>query len=198
MAGGGDAQQMLPLAAALHAGGFEPMLVDLPAHGHAGAWRSNLVQWTRALFALASRHGPWQAVVGHSLGARALAHALARGLPAQAAVLMAAAPPPRQFLGWFAAAVGAGQGLAERMARRIETHEGVAMHRFEPDWIGARLHQPTLLVHDRGDRTAPLSGSEALALALPAAHLVVTEGLGHRRVLSDPEVAAAVLAHLRT
>jgi len=194
---GGDAQQMLALAQALHADGIEPLLVDLPAHGHAGGWRSNLVQWTRALFALSSRHGPWQAVIGHSLGARALAHALARGLPAERAVLIAAAPPPRQFLGWFAAAVGLGDGLAERMATRIEDREGVAMQRFEPEWIGARLRQPTLLVHDGGDRTAPLAGSQALARALPAGRLFVTEGLGHRRVLDDAGVRAQVLAHLR-
>ena len=140
---GGDAQQMLVLAELLAGEGFEPLLVDLPAHGHAGGWRSNLVQWTRALFALASRHGPWQAVIGHSLGALALAHALARGLPARQAVLIATAPPPRQFLAWFASALGLGEGMAERMARRIEHREGVAMQGFEPAWLGERLQQPT-------------------------------------------------------
>lgn len=194
---GGDAQQLLPLAARLAADGFEPLLLDLPAHGRAGGWRSNLVQWTRALFAVTARHGPWTGVVGHSLGARALAHALARGLPAQSAALIAAAPPPRQFLGWFAAAVGLGDALAERMASHIEQREGVAMQRFEPDWLGSRLQQPTLLVHDRGDRTAPLAGSEALARALPTAELLVTEGLGHRRVLDDLAVQAAVAAALQ-
>lgn len=194
---GGDAQQLLPLAEQLAAAGLEPLLLELPAHGHAGGWRSNLVQWTRALFAVSSRHGPWTAVVGHSLGARALAHALARGLPAERAALIAAAPPPRQFLGWFAQAIGIGDGLAERMARRIEAREGVAMQRFEPEWIARHLHQPTLLVHDRSDRTAPLAGSEALARALPAARMQITEGLGHRRLLDDAAVHAAVVEHLK-
>ncbi len=194
---GGDAQQLLPLGEQLAAAGYEPLLLDLPAHGRAGGWRSNLVQWTRALFAVSSRHGPWAGVVGHSLGARALAHALARGLPAERAALIAAAPPPRQFLGWFAHAIGLAEGgLAERMARRIEAREGVAMQRFEPDWLAQHLHQPTLLVHDRGDRTAPLAGSEALARALPDARLLCTEGLGHRRLLDNDAVQAAVLAHL--
>jgi pimeloyl-ACP methyl ester carboxylesterase len=53
-----------------------------------------------------------------------------------------------------------------------------------------------LIVHDRDDRAAPLAAAQALADALPAARLHITEGLSHRRVLSDPSVLATVLAHL--
>lgn len=191
-----DARQLLTLAEAVRAAGLAPVLVDLPAHGRAGGWRSNLVQWSRALFAVSSRFGPWHGVLGHSLGARALAHALAHGLPAQRAVLLALAPPPRQFLGWFVRALALRPDLAERMAGAIERREGMGMHTFEPSWLGARLTQPTLLVHDREDRVAPWAASAALHAALPEASLHSTENLGHRRLLDDLQVAAAAARHL--
>jgi pimeloyl-ACP methyl ester carboxylesterase len=193
----GDAQQMRPLADTLAAAGFEPVLLDLPAHGRSGAWRSNLPQWVRALFAVTARFGPWDGVVAHSLGAMALSHALARGLPARRAALIALAPPPWQFLRWFADAMGTGEGLAARMRGHIEHREGVSLGHFEPAWLAERVIQPTLIVHDRGDVTAPIVGSETLLAGLPAGRLHVTEGLGHRRLLSNPAVMEQVRDHLR-
>lgn len=191
----GDAQQLRALGDTLAAAGFEPLLLDLPAHGRSSGWRSNLLQWVRALFAVSARFGPWEGVVAHSLGAMATAHALARGLPARRAALLALAPPPGQFLGWFAQAMGPGEGLAARMRGHIEQREGVSLQQFEPAWLGERLQAPTLLVHDRGDLTAPLSGSETLLAGLAAGRLHVTENLGHRRLLSDPAVMEQVVGH---
>lgn len=193
----GDAQQLRALGEALLVQGIEPVLLDLPAHGRAGGWRTNVGQWVRALFAVSARLGPWDGVAAHSLGALATSHALARGLPARRAALIALAPPPRQFLRWFAKALGAGDGLADRMQRRIEQQLGVAMAEFEPAWLAPRIHQPTLLLHDRDDRTAPLAGSEAMARGLADGRVEVSEGLGHRKLLQDPVAIERVLAHLR-
>jgi pimeloyl-ACP methyl ester carboxylesterase len=192
-----DARQMLTLAEAVRAAGLSPLLVDLPAHGRSAGWRSNLPQWSRALFALSSRYGRWHGVVGHSLGARAVAHALAQGLPAERAALLALAPPPRQFMGWFVRALALRKDLADRMAHTIEQREGMPLHTFEPGWLGARIAQPLLLVHDADDRVAPLAASEALQGAVAGASLQRTEGLGHRKLLGDLRVAAAVAAHLQ-
>jgi len=63
--------------------------------------------------------------------------------------------------------------------------------------VGARTAQPTLIVHDRADRAAPHAAGEGLARALTGARLMTTEGLGHRRVLSDASVIDAVTRHLR-
>ena len=192
----GDAQQMRALGDTLAAAGFDPVLLDLPAHGRSSGWRSNLLQWVRALFAVTARFGPWDGVVAHSLGAMALSHALARGLPARRVALIALAPPPWQFLRWFAQAMGGSESLAAGMRGHIEQREGVSLGHFEPAWLGERVEQPTLIVHDRGDVTAPLAGSESLLAGLPAGRLHVTEGLGHRRLLSDPAAMRQVLAHL--
>jgi pimeloyl-ACP methyl ester carboxylesterase len=143
-----------------------------------------------------ARFGPWDGVVAHSLGALALSHALARGLPAKRVALIALAPPPWQFLRWFAEAMGTDEGLAARMRGHIEHREGASLGHFEPAWLGERVSQPTLIVHDRGDVTAPLVGSQTLLAVLPAGRLHVTEGLGHRRLLSDPAVMQQVLGHL--
>lgn len=193
----GDAQQMRALGDALAAAGFDPVLLDLPAHGASEGTRASLPQWVRALFAASAGLGPWHGAVAHSLGALAVGHAAARGLAVGRLALLAPSPPPALFLRWFAAGLGLTDALAERMEQAIVRREGVGVEQFAPPWLGPRLLQPTLVVHDHDDRTAPLATGRALAQALPQAQLLITRGLGHRRLLDDAAVGAAVLHHLR-
>ncbi|HEY6514139.1 MAG TPA: alpha/beta fold hydrolase [Burkholderiaceae bacterium] len=192
----GDAQQMRMLGEALAAAGFDPVLLDLPAHGASDGARATLPQWVRALFTASATLGPWHGVVAHSLGALAVAHAAARGLSAQRLALLAPSPSPALFLRWYTSGLGLNDSLAERMERAIARREGVGVEQFAPDWLGPRVAQPTLVMHDADDRTAPLAGGRALAGALRDGRLQVTQGLGHRRLLEDAAVAGAVVQHL--
>jgi pimeloyl-ACP methyl ester carboxylesterase len=192
----GDAMQMRTLGDALVQAGHTPLLLDFPGHGRADGWRSTLPQFVRTLFAVQARVGPLHALVAHSLGALAGAHAAAKGLAVERLALLSPSPPPSKVITWFAHTFGVGEVLARRMKQTIEGREGIPLDQFEPGWLGARLQRPTLVVHDRGDRAAPLVAGKALAAALPHARLVVTEGLGHRRGLNDAQVIDAVVRHL--
>jgi pimeloyl-ACP methyl ester carboxylesterase len=193
----GDAQQMRALGDAAATAGFDPVLLDWPAHGASAGARATLPQWVRALFSASAGLGPWHGVVAHSLGTLAVTHAVARGLTAGRLVLIAPSPPPALFLRWFAAGLGLTDALAERMEQVILRREGVGVEQFGPDWLGARVAVPTLVLHDGDDRTAPLATGRALAGALHGARLQITQGLGHRRILEDDGVIAAAVQHLK-
>lgn len=193
----GAAQQMQPLAEDLWAVGFDPLLLDMPAHGHSEGWRSHLPEFVQVLQAAGERFGPLHGVVAHSLGALAASQALARGLAARRLVLLASSAPPRQVLAWFGASFGLGRDCLALLRRRLENLSGGAsLEVFEPAWLARHLRQPTLLLHDRDDRAAPLAAAQALAAALPDARLQISAGLGHRRLLADARTLAAVRAHL--
>jgi pimeloyl-ACP methyl ester carboxylesterase len=192
----GSGAQLRALGEALAAAGFDPVLLDFPAHGRSGGWRTTLPQFTRAIFAVTARLGPWHAVVAHSLGALAALHSAARGLPVQRLALIAPSAPPALFLDWFAGSFGLSRSVSRRMREQIERREAVDLVEFEPEWLGARLMLPSLVVHDRQDRVAPFAVGERVVAALAGARLHATDGLGHRRVLADAGVAARVVGHL--
>lgn len=193
----GDAMQLRTLGDALAQAGFAPLLLDFPAHGRSDGWRSTLPQFVRTLFAVQARVGPLHSVVAHSLGALAASHAAAKGLAVERLALLAPSTPPAKVIEWFAHGFGVGEVLARRMAQTIEGTEGIPLDQFEPRWLGARLTQPVLVVHDRADKAAPLAAGESLAHALPNARLLLTDGLGHRRGLADTKVIDAVIEHLQ-
>jgi pimeloyl-ACP methyl ester carboxylesterase len=192
----GSGLQMRSLGDALAEAGFDPVLLDFPAHGRSSGWRSTLPQFTRAIYAAASRIGPLHAVVAHSLGALAALHTAARGLAVDRLVLMAPSAPPALFLRWFAGSFGLAESVPQRMREHIETVEGVPLGEFEPGWLGSRVDHPTLIVHDEGDRVAPIAASQRIVGALSRASLHPTRGLSHTRVLGDPAAVLAVLRHL--
>lgn len=194
---GGHAGQMLPLAAALMARGLRPVLLEMPAHGRSGGGTSNLAQFTRAIGYVAVRHrhdtgAAFHAVVAHSLGANALAQAASQGLPAQRIVLLAPPASPVDYTRYFAQVFGLRERTRAAMQRLIESREGIVMPQFEPAAVGARIAQPTLVVHDREDRVNAFADGEAFRDAIPGARLVATQGWGHRRILKEPAVLEAV------
>jgi pimeloyl-ACP methyl ester carboxylesterase len=193
---GGHAAQMLPLARKLRGAGLNPVIVEMPAHGRSAGARSSLPQFARAVDYVAARlkeEGRMiRAVVAHSLGANASAYALSRGVAAERLVLLAPPASPLQYTRLFAHAFALRESTRAAMQRRVEAREAITMSQFEPAAVGSKISVETLVVHDRGDRINPFSDGEAFAQAIDGARFIATEGLGHRRVLSDERIMQTV------
>ena len=198
---GGHGGQMLTLAAALAASGWQPVILEMPAHGRSAGAHSSLPQFARALDYVATRlqqqGHTLRAVVAHSLGANAAAFAASRGLAIDRLVLLAPPASPRGYTRLFAAVFGLNEATRARMQARIEAAEGALMAAFEPSAVGPRIAMPTLVVHDRQDSINRFVDGEAFTAAIDGARLVPTEGLGHRKLLHDADVVAQVVRFIR-
>jgi pimeloyl-ACP methyl ester carboxylesterase len=193
---GGHAGQMLALAMTLAQQGLRPVLVDLPAHGASAGSTSNLPQFARAIEYVAARLAQQgfvlRVLAAHSLGANAAAFGVSRGLAAQRLVLLAPPASPREYMHYFAHVFGLSETTRAAMQRRVESREAVLMPQFEPESVGPRIRVPTLVVHDRSDRTNRFGDGQAFARAVNGAQLLATQGLGHRKILEDVQVLARV------
>jgi pimeloyl-ACP methyl ester carboxylesterase len=151
---------------------------------------------TRLARGVADSLGPLAGVVGHSLGAAAAVLALRDGLDARAAV--AIAPPRRMqpFLTGFTRALGLGAAHDDAIRRAIEARVGRPFGDFDVDRAARTLATPGLVLHDVGDRQVPFADGVEIAESWPMAALVALEGLGHRRVLHDADVARQVVGFL--
>ena len=188
--------RIAPWVAPLRAAGYAVVAFDQAAHGRSDGERTTLPDFTCHLLAVARHFGPAAAVIGHSLGAAAAALALARGLPAERAVLIAPAADPLAAVERFSRFVWLAGHLGRRMFAQFEQ----AM-RFEVDELQAhvnapRIGRPALIVHDLEDREVPWSEGERYARYWPQARLVSTRGLGHNRIVDDAATIAAALRFL--
>jgi pimeloyl-ACP methyl ester carboxylesterase len=182
--------------------GLRAVTLDAPSHGDSapgrfGSRSSSIPEFAEALTAVSRRYGPPRALVAHSLGAVAATIALCDGLRTERLVLLAPMASPLSFAREFARALGLGPRTFERLVRRVERRVGAPMHHFDVPELGRALAMPpTLILHDRGDSSTPVSDGAAIAAAWPSARLHVTTGLGHRRMLTDRDVVARTVAFI--
>ena len=188
----GRGLQLGALAAPLVAAGFRVVSYDAPAHGLApGRW-SNLFRHTDGLTAVADAYGPLTGVVAHSLGCAAVLLAAARNdVIADRLVLFAPAAHTTTLTDWFGLMSGFSQSVVERMRRRLERRFDFKWADVEPWRLAAEFDGSCLIVHDRHDHEIPWDEGHGVSRSLPHAHLVTTNGLGHRRILRDPRAVDA-------
>jgi pimeloyl-ACP methyl ester carboxylesterase len=196
---GGWRGQLQALVDPLVEAGHRVVAFDAPSHGDsdpgpAGPGRSTILEFADALTAVVAANGPAHAVVAHSLGATAAAFALRSGLPVGRLVFVAPMADPVPYTRTFAGRLGFGERVRGRLVRRVERRVGMSMSAFDvPAMARVVATPPLLLVHDRQDAETSWSDSAAISQAWPAARLVTTTGLGHRRILGAPLVVAEVV-----
>jgi pimeloyl-ACP methyl ester carboxylesterase len=182
--------------------GFVPPLVragcyvaapDLPAHGASAGSRSNVRAMADALLRLARRVGPVHAVIAHSLGAAATVIAMAEGLGAERAVLIAPPADLPRYATLFARALGLSPRSTDGLLARLDRALG-GRQRFDLLQLARRQTAPMLVLHDPEDREVPFADGRALAAAWPGAHLEALRGVGHTRALRDPGVISRAAA----
>ena len=183
----GNGAQLSGLVAPLLRAGYYVAAPDLPAHGDSAGTRTHVIDMADALLRVGRRIGPVHAVIAHSLGAAATVIALAEGLGAERAVLIA--PPtdlPRYARG-FARMIGLSPRSASRMVSRIDRLLG-GRDALDLTRLAGRQRANALILHDPADREVPFADSRALASAWPGATLLPLSGAGHSRALRHPEV----------
>lgn len=193
----GRGSQLGALALAIAEAGLRPVTVDLPAHGSSQGARTNLVEFAEATEAMIERLGGVAGVVAHSFGAAGVTVALRRRLPVGRVAYLAPAEDfehyPRVFGEWL----GLPGPLRERMRDHVENRIGIAMAELRGRLLAPSMRIPLLVVHDEDDVDVPWTDGKTYAQVWPDARLITTKGLGHRRILRDPEVAREVARFLR-
>jgi pimeloyl-ACP methyl ester carboxylesterase len=191
---GGRGTQLGAFVAPLVARGFSIVTFDAPGHGASDDGVVTMPEMTAAIHAAAASRGPLAGLVAHSAGALTATAALSEGLDVDAAVFVA---PPAELVGAaarFTETLGFSRPVRERMRERIATRLGRPWSAFDVIAKAASLTAPLLVVHDHGDLEVPWQQGMAITRAWRGAEMLMTDGLGHRRILRDPDVVATAVA----
>jgi pimeloyl-ACP methyl ester carboxylesterase len=193
---GGRGTQLGPFVEPLVARGFSVVTFDAPGHGASGSGVVTIPEMVAATRAAAASRGPLAGLIAHSVGATVAARALYEGLDAGAAVFIGPAADLVGPAGRFTAALGFSRDVGARMHARIAARTGQPWSAFDVQELGPSLRTPLLVIHDHGDAEVPWQHGRVVTRAWPGASLLLTDGLGHRRILRDPDVVAAAVAFL--
>lgn len=196
---GGRGVQFKAFAEAAIRRGFRVTLFDLPAHGQSSGKTTNLVEAYQAIERVVDDLQDIQGFVAHSFGAAATSYFLRRS---KIGVPSAFISPLGEFtpgLRDIAFRHGMEKKLFELVKDRIEVRIGVSWdEELCPVQTALEQTSPLLLVHDKDDIDLPSIHSERLQLKWPGSRLLLTDGLGHFRILRNDDVIESVLEFIQS
>ena len=120
--------QFGPLIEALRNAGLKPVTIDPPAHGDSPGSTAHPIAFADAAFAAAEAFTPVAAVVGHSMGAGAVAYSLTLEAYAPRAVLIAGPASMSRVLGRYADLLQLSNAVRVRLFLRVGRLMGIAEH----------------------------------------------------------------------
>jgi len=181
------------LAEALVEKGYKVIAFDLPAHGDSEGKTTNLFEISELIAQICEKQGSVHSIIAHSFGGMALCNAVHRhNLNVNRVVLVAPPFTMKYIFESFAAIMNITQKvsdmLVELIRRRFLEERNVDVFELSVDSFVKSLNFPFLVIHDRDDKDISYSQGEGYANNLPDVEFVTTEGLGHRRILKEPEI----------
>jgi pimeloyl-ACP methyl ester carboxylesterase len=176
--------------------GYSVITFDAPGHGESSGRLSSLPQFVAALRAIAKTRESIHGLVAHSMGSAAAALAMTRGLEADRVVFLAPAANPAAYTKYFAEALGIPPRIRIGMEQLFERQFGFRWEEFNVTQGVRSLTTPLLVFHDREDREVAWTDGESLARAWPGAELVTTQGLGHTKIVHDPDIVRQAVEFL--
>lgn len=191
----GRAAQFRRLGEALAARGYQLVALDAPAHGRSPGTDADPVVFADALSEAAAELGPLHAVIGHSMGGASALLALAGGLRAERAVVIAAPAAFAPVLLGIGRRLGLPGTAMNRFLELMERRTGRPLSALDIESFAPDLAGPRLVVHDREDRVIPFEHAARIARRLGAS-LLETSGLGHRDILRAEPVVDRVAGFL--
>ena len=185
----GRATQFAPLAEELLLIGVETIALDGPGHGESPGHHADPLMFARALSEAEQELGPFRAVIGHSMGGGALAIAVAQGMPVERAVIISSPAHFSDVATKFAEWIGLPQRLIPRFLTAVGEATGVSIEDANIVQAAKLITIPGLMIHDRDDDEYDHHNAEQIANAWGGpSSILITQGLGHRRLLREQYV----------
>lgn len=199
---GSRAEYLSDLALGLRQTGAEVVVLDLPGHGASSGRRLDLKIAAEAIVAAERHFGRFDGVVGHSFGGAAVMMAagsvFAELKPLQAARIALIGSPSSmgEVFNGFASMVGLGRGSVGAMRHRAMELVGSQVEDLDGVSVARRIDRPLLVVHAEDDKEVNVGHAQRYIGVSPHVRHLWANGHGHRRIVSAPEVIAAVASFL--
>jgi len=189
----GRASQMDRFIKPLVDAGFEVWAIDLPAHGNTLGRRTNLPEMVQAILHLADNIGKFHTILAHSFGGVVAINAIKAGVKTENLITIGTPASMKFILSDFKEKLQASDKLMIRFREEIENFIHQKFEDFSPDKILLKLSVVGLIVHDRDDKEVDYRQAVELHEKWPESKLILTRGLGHRRILRNRKMISQII-----
>lgn len=189
----GRGTQMYKLADKFLENGFMTISFDGPAHGQSTGKTTMMNEFIIAIKFIEEKYGPFEIAVGHSLGGMAVLNAIKQGFNVKKSVIIGSGDIISDIISNFLSKLELSQKIGNKMKQYFLKKFGENIDNFSASVAAADVNIPVLVVHDTNDKEVPVSCAYNIRKNLINSEILVTNDLGHTRILKDNVVIKRVV-----
>lgn len=192
----GRGTQLVKIADAFIEKGYSTISFDAPAHGKSGTKTTLMLEFIESILEVEKSYGPFEFAIGHSLGGMSILNAIKKGLQVKKAVVVGSGNSVINIVNTFVEKIGLPNKVAVLMRKSFEKKYQFDMESFSAYVAAKEVKVPVLVIHDNDDDDIPVSEAYHLAENLSDKEVLITNNLGHRKILGDSNVIAKIVEFL--
>lgn len=192
----GRGTQLVKIADEMLQLGYSTISFDAPGHGKASGKTSNMTEFIAAILELQEKFGPFEFAIGHSLGGMSILNSIKRGLKIKKAVIVGSGDIVEDIMDDFIEKLGMNIAISKKMKASFEKKIGKTMDSYSAYIAAKEVQIPVLIIHDNDDADVPVKAAYHIHENLKNSELMITNGLGHRKILGDAKVIKKIVSFL--
>lgn len=192
----GRGTQLVKIADEMLKLGYMTISFDAPAHGKSPGKTSNMTEFIASILELEKTFGPFELAIGHSLGGMSILNSIKRGLKVKKTIIIGSGDIVEDIMDDFVEKLGMNIAISKKMKASFEKKIGETMDSFSAYIAAREVPIPVLVIHDKDDDDVPVKAAYHIHENLKTSELVITEGLGHRKILGDSKVIKKIIDFL--
>lgn len=193
----GRGTQLVKIADELLKLGYSTISFDAPAHGKSSGKTTLMPEFIASILELEKQFGPFEGAIGHSLGGMSLYNSMRLGLKLNRLITIASGDVVQDIMDDFTYKLRMKHKVSNMMRCYFEDKFGETMESFSAYVSAKEITIPVLVIHDKDDEDIPVKAGIHIHKFLKNGQLMITKGLGHRKILGDEKVIQATVEFIK-
>ncbi len=189
----GRGTQLVKIADELIKKGFMIISFDAPAHGKSKGSFTIMIEFIASILELEKKYSPFEYAIGHSLGGMSILNALKQNFNVKKAVTIGSGDVIQDIIDDFVKILKLKPEYGLRLKDHFETKFVGKMDDYSAYKAAQMVQIPVLVIHDQNDEDVSVNSAYHIDKHLAHSQLLITEGLGHRKIVGNPAVIEAIL-----
>ena len=193
----GRGTQLFKIADALLKEGYATVSFDAPAHGKSPGNSSIMLEFIASIFELEKQYGPFEVAIGHSLGGMAVLNAAKSGFKTDKIIVIGSGDIVHDIIDDFIKKLQLKPEISLKLRAHFENKYNEAMDNYSAFKAAEAIEKPILVVHDENDYEVPVKAGINIHQHVKNGELMITKGLGHRKILGDANVIHKIIEFIK-